>query len=102
VLGNAPGLNYASDYRNVSGVVVPTKRRVFAYDSEKRKIPGAPLVAIDVGEIAFALLTFAPICRDSQPVGLGTPAYTVADSIQCFGTTVFRPKPIERASNGAV
>jgi hypothetical protein len=49
VLGNAPGLNYASDYRNVSGVVVPTKRRVFAYDSEKRKIPGAPLVAIDAG-----------------------------------------------------
>ena len=49
MLGNAPGLNYASDYRNVSGVVVPTKRRVFAYDSEKRKIPGAPLVAIDAG-----------------------------------------------------
>ena len=42
-----------SDYRNVSGVVVPTKRRVFAYDGEKRKIPGAPLVAIDIREIAF-------------------------------------------------
>ena len=54
VLGNAPGLNYASDYRNVSGVVVPTKRRVFGYDSEKRKIPGDPLVAIDIREIAFS------------------------------------------------
>jgi hypothetical protein len=54
VLGNAPGLNYASDYRNVSGVVVPTKRRVFGYDNEKRKIPGDPLVAIDIREIAFS------------------------------------------------
>ena len=52
VLGNAPGLNYASDYRNVSGVVVPTKRRVFAYDSEKRKIPGAPARRNRRGKIA--------------------------------------------------
>ncbi len=54
VLGNAPGLNYASDYRNVSGVVVPTKRRVFAYDGEKRKIPEPLLVAIDIREIEFS------------------------------------------------
>jgi hypothetical protein len=53
VLGNAPGLNYASDYCRVSGVVVPTKRRVFAYDSEKRKIPEPLLVAIDIHEIEF-------------------------------------------------
>jgi hypothetical protein len=54
VLGNAPGLNYASDYRNVSGVVVPTKRRVFAYDGQKRKIPEPLLVAIDIREIEFS------------------------------------------------
>lgn len=53
VLGNAPGLNYASDYRDVSGVMVPTKRRVFSYDDEKRKIPEPLLVAIDIREIAF-------------------------------------------------
>ena len=53
VLGNAPGLNYASDYRDVSGVMVPTKRRVFSYDGEKRKIPEPLLVAIDIREIAF-------------------------------------------------
>jgi endonuclease V-like protein UPF0215 family len=52
VLGNAPGLNYASDYRNVSGVEVPTKRRVFAYDGEKRKIPEPLRVAIDIREAA--------------------------------------------------
>jgi hypothetical protein len=54
VLGNAPGLNYASDYRNVSGVVMPTNRRVFAYDGEKRKIPEPLLVAIDIREIEFS------------------------------------------------
>jgi hypothetical protein len=54
VLGNAPGLNYASDYRNVSGVMVPTKRRVFPYDGEQRKIPEPLLVAIDIQEIAFS------------------------------------------------
>jgi len=53
VLGNAPGLNYAADYRDVSGVMVPTKRRVFSYDDEKRKIPEPLLVAIDIREIAF-------------------------------------------------
>jgi hypothetical protein len=58
VLGNAPGLNYASDYRNVSGVVVPTKRRVFAYDGEKRKIPEPLLVAIDIREIEFSSRTY--------------------------------------------
>ncbi len=34
---------------NASGVVVPTKRRVFAYDNEKRNIPGAPLVVREEG-----------------------------------------------------
>jgi hypothetical protein len=32
----------------------PTKRRVFAYDSEKRKIPEPLLVAIDIREIEFS------------------------------------------------
>jgi hypothetical protein len=54
VLGNAPGLNYASDYRSVSGVMVPTKRRVFAYDGEKQKFPERSLVAIDIREIEFS------------------------------------------------
>jgi hypothetical protein len=47
VLGNAPGLNYACDYRATNGLVVPHKRRVFAYDSEKRKVAEPLLVAID-------------------------------------------------------
>jgi hypothetical protein len=53
VLGNATGLNYASDYRATNGIVVPHKRRVFAYDSEKRKLTEPLLVAIDIHEIEF-------------------------------------------------
>jgi hypothetical protein len=53
VLGNAPGLNYASDYRVTNGLAVPHRRRVFAYDSEKRKVVEPLLVAIDIHEIEF-------------------------------------------------
>jgi hypothetical protein len=54
VLGGAPGLNYASDYRVANGLMVAHKRRVFAYDSEKRKVAEPLLVAIDIHEIEFS------------------------------------------------
>jgi hypothetical protein len=53
VLDGARGVNYASDYRDVDGIMIPTKRRVYAYDDQKNKIPAPLLVAIDFGEIAF-------------------------------------------------
>jgi hypothetical protein len=53
VMGGASGLNYAADYRNVDGVVVPTKRRVYAADANKQKIPEPVLVAIDIRDISF-------------------------------------------------
>jgi len=53
VLGNAPGLNYASDYRVVNGIMVPHKRRVFSYDSKRRMVAEPLLVAIDIHEIEF-------------------------------------------------
>jgi hypothetical protein len=53
VLGGARGLNYASDYKTSNGIIVPRKRRVFAYDGEKRKVPEPLLVAIDIHEIEF-------------------------------------------------
>jgi len=53
-LGNAPGLNYAFDYRTSSGIVVPHRRRVFVYDSEKCKVAEPLLVAIDTHEIEFS------------------------------------------------
>ena len=53
VLGGAKGLNYAMEYRNVDGISVPMKRRVYAYDVAKRQIPEPVLVAIDINDIAF-------------------------------------------------
>jgi len=51
ILGGATGLNYASDYRNVDGIMVPTKRRVYAYEGDYQLVKEPLLVAIDMGEI---------------------------------------------------
>jgi hypothetical protein len=53
VMGAAPGANYASNYRNAGGVVVPMSRRVFAYDEAGRKVDEPLLVSIDFRNIAF-------------------------------------------------
>jgi len=36
------------------GIMVPTKRRVYAPDGNKQKIPNPVLVAIDIRDIAFS------------------------------------------------
>ena len=41
------------NYRQVDGIMVPTKRRVVGFDDNKRKIPDLVLVAIDIHDIAF-------------------------------------------------
>jgi len=49
--GGATGLNYASDYRDVGGIMVPFKRRVYAYEGNyqlgwsamRRLVPFQPL-----------------------------------------------------------
>jgi hypothetical protein len=51
ILGSATGLNYASDYRDVDGIIVPTKRRVYAYEGDYQLVKEPLLVAIDMGEI---------------------------------------------------
>ena len=53
VLGGPTGLNYASAYRTVDGIVIPTKRRVFAYEGDFQPVREPLLVAIDMGEITF-------------------------------------------------
>ncbi len=54
ILGGATGLNYASKYRDVDGIIVPTKRRIYAYEGDYRLVKDPLLVAIDMGEISFA------------------------------------------------
>jgi hypothetical protein len=51
ILGGATGLNYASDYRDVDGIIVPAKRRVYAYEGDYQLVKEPLLVAIDIGEI---------------------------------------------------
>ena len=53
ILGGATGLNYASDYRNVDGIIVPTRRRVYAYEGDYQLVKEPLLVAIDMGEITL-------------------------------------------------
>ena len=53
VLGGTQGANYASEYRAVDGVMLPTRRRVFAYDEARVKVPEPTLVSIDLSDIHF-------------------------------------------------
>ena len=53
VLGGTSGLNYAFDYRDVNGIMVPTTRRVYPPDANSQKALEPLLVAIDIREIAF-------------------------------------------------
>ena len=39
MMGGAKGVNYAYNYRQVDGIMVPTTRRVVGFDETKRKIP---------------------------------------------------------------
>jgi hypothetical protein len=51
ILGGATGLNYASAYREVGGIIFPTKRRIYAYEGDYQLVPEPLLVNIDMGEI---------------------------------------------------
>jgi len=54
ILGGATGANYAINYRNVDGIIIPTTRRIFAYDGPEHTVLRDPvLVAIDMNEISF-------------------------------------------------
>jgi len=49
-----PGrLNYAADRQNVSGIMVPNKRRVYPADAMMQKVAKPILVAIDPSHIEF-------------------------------------------------
>jgi hypothetical protein len=54
VMGGASGLNYAAEYCNVDGIVVPMKRRVYASDANEQKISDSVLVAIDISYISLS------------------------------------------------
>ncbi len=54
ILGGATGLNYASAYRDVDGIIVPTQRRIYAYEGDYQRVPEPLLVKIDMSEVTLA------------------------------------------------
>jgi hypothetical protein len=54
ILGGGTGLNYATEYREVGGIVFPTHRRIYAYTGDYELVPEPLLVSIDLGEIRLS------------------------------------------------
>ena len=53
ILGGATGMLYATDYRDVDGIIIPTTRRGDAWQGDYQLVPEPLLVAIDMGEITI-------------------------------------------------
>jgi len=53
ILGGATGMLYATDSRNVDGIIIPTTRRGYAWQGDYQRIPEPLIVAIDMGEITM-------------------------------------------------
>jgi hypothetical protein len=54
ILGGGTGLNYASGYQDIDGIIVPTRRRVYAYEGDYQLVPEPLLVAIDLTDIQLS------------------------------------------------
>jgi hypothetical protein len=54
ILGSSPAAHYAYDYREFDGIMVPTRRRIFARQPDGRADRSSLSLAIDVvGEVTF-------------------------------------------------
>ncbi|HEY0934376.1 MAG TPA: hypothetical protein VGD91_11605 [Trebonia sp.] len=51
ILGGGTGLNYATNYQDVGGIIFPTTRRIYAYAGDYQRVPEPVLVAIDITEV---------------------------------------------------
>jgi hypothetical protein len=54
ILGGASGANYVNNYRVFQGIKMPTRRRIYAYDENMRKVPDPVLVSLDFGQLIFS------------------------------------------------
>jgi hypothetical protein len=54
ILQGGTGLNYASDYTDVDGIIIPATRRVYAYQGDYQLVKDPLLVAIDFSDIKIA------------------------------------------------
>ncbi|MEW2491264.1 hypothetical protein [Streptomyces sp. NPDC048411] len=53
ILGGGDAVHYPSDYRDFDGILVPTRRRVYARDGSGRILRDQVAVAIDITDITF-------------------------------------------------
>lgn len=51
ILGGGTGLNYATDYQDIDGIIFPMTRRVYAYTGDYELVPEPVLVAIDIADV---------------------------------------------------
>jgi hypothetical protein len=51
ILGGGTGLNYATNYLDVEGIIFPTTRRIYAYTGDYQRVPEPVLVAVDITEV---------------------------------------------------
>jgi hypothetical protein len=54
ILQGGTGLNYACDYTDVDGIIIPATRRVYAYQDDYQLVKEPLLVAIDFSDIKIA------------------------------------------------
>ncbi|MGF6539407.1 hypothetical protein [Paraburkholderia youngii] len=53
IAGNTPGAHYVSDYSTVSGILIPTKRRIFPRLPDGSSLPEPLVVSIDLSNISL-------------------------------------------------
>ncbi|WP_321840786.1 hypothetical protein [Paraburkholderia bannensis] len=53
IAGNTPGAHYVSDYTTVSGIRIPTKRRIFPRLPDGSSLPEPLVVSIDLSNISL-------------------------------------------------
>ena len=56
ILGGATGLNFASEYRDVDGIIVAAKRRIYAYEGDYQIVKEPLLVSIDLEGIEVEVI----------------------------------------------
>jgi len=54
IVGNSPGAHYVSDYQDVSGLLMPTRRRVFVRQPDNTPALDTLAISIDLSDIRFA------------------------------------------------
>jgi hypothetical protein len=53
ITGGSPAAHYVSELKRFSGILVPTKHRIFIRQTDGKAMPEPDVVSIDIGEVEF-------------------------------------------------